>query len=204
MNPDAIREKFGNDFVADEHTFKLGIDRRFTTHFADRFISKRILETCTGAGFTTIALARVASHVTTVEINPFHQAQAEENVKRAGFIDHVTFISGDILDKETLNKLPPIHAAFLDPDWADSEPDHEYLFINSNTQPPADVLFEQMYRITRNIALILPPYIDIRELEGLPPHEREKLYLGESHELYCLYFGELIRTLGETEFRVPS
>lgn len=30
--------------------------------------------------------------------------------------------------------------------------------------------------------------------------EHLKLYLGESHELYCLYFGELINTVGETGF----
>jgi SAM-dependent methyltransferase len=203
MNTQVIRKKFGNDFIADEHTFKLGIDRRFTKHFADRFRSRRVLETCTGAGFTTISLARVATHVTTVEIDPSHQAQAKENVKRAGLIDYVTFISGDILDKNTLMKLPPIDAAFLDPDWADTEPDHEYFFIDSNTQPPADILFEKIYGITQNIALVLPPYIDIREFEGLPDNERERLYLGESHELYCLYFGEFVSTVGETEFRVP-
>ena len=202
MNSEAIREKFGDDFVADDHTYKMGIDHRFTRHLSDRFHNRRVLETCTGAGFTTISLARVASHVITVEINHSHQEQARENLRRAGLTDRVTFISGDILNEETLKKLPPIEAAFLDPDWADIEPDHEYFFLNSNTQPPADLLFERIFRITQNIALVLPPYIDIRELKGLPENEREKLFLGENHELFCLYFGELALTTGETEFRV--
>jgi tRNA1(Val) A37 N6-methylase TrmN6 len=202
MNPQAVREKFGNDFVADDHTFKLGIDQRFTKHIAHRFRSRKVLETCTGAGFTTVSLARVASHVTTVEINPSHQEQARENVKIAGFIDNVTFISGDILDDGTLKKLPPIDAAFIDPDWADTDSGHEYHFINSNTRPPADVLLDRIFRITENIALVLPPYINTREFEGLPKNECELLYLWENHELYCLYFGEFISTLGETEFRV--
>jgi len=202
MNSQAIREKFGNDFVADDHTFKLGIDQRFSKHIAHRFRNRRVLETCTGAGFTTISLARVASHVTTVEINPSHQDQARENLKRAGFIDNVNFIIGDILDEGTLKKLPPIDAAFIDPDWADTEPDHEYKFINSNTRPPADVLLDRVFRITKHVALVLPPYLDTEQFEGLPKNERERLFLGKSHELYCIYFGDLISTLGETEFRV--
>jgi len=52
--------------------------------------------------------------------------------------------------------------------------------------------------------LVLPPHLDVREISRLPVNEREKLYLGGSHELYCLYFGELSRRKGETEFRVPT
>ena len=59
MDSQTIRDKFGNDFAADDHTFKLGIDQRFTKHIAHRFRRRNVLETCTGAGFTTIALARV-------------------------------------------------------------------------------------------------------------------------------------------------
>ena len=61
-----------------------------------------------------------------------------------------------------------------------------------------------MLKITDNVAIILPPFISVEEFEGLPEHEREKLYLGESHELFCLYFGDLIKSLGETEFRVTE
>ena len=34
------------------------------------------------------------------------------------------------------------------------------------------------------------------------PNERQKLYLGENHELYCLYFGDLAESFCETELRV--
>ena len=202
MNSQAIREKFGDDYVADDHTFKLGIDQRFSEHIAHRFRNRKVLETCTGAGFTTISLARVATSVTAVEINPSRLEQARQNLKIAGFTDNVTFISGDILDEGKLKKLPPVDSSFIDPDWADTEPDHEYKFINSNTRPPADVLLDRVFRITKNVGLILPPYLDTRELEGLPKNERELLFFGGSHELYCIYFGDLISTLGETEFRV--
>jgi len=202
MDSQTIREKFGNNFVADDYTFKLGIDQRFSKHIACRFGGRKVLETCTGAGFTTISLAQVAFHVTTVEINPVHQEQAKENVKIAGLTDNVSFISGDILDERLLKNLPPVDAAFIDPDWADTEPDHEYKFINSNMRPPADVLLDRVLKITGNVALVLPPCIDTSEFEGLSKNERELLYLGESLALYCLYFGEFISTLGESEFRV--
>jgi hypothetical protein len=114
----------------------------------------------------------------------------------------VSFISGSILDQTLLHNLPLVDAAFIDPDWAVTDPDHEYRFVNSNTQPPADTLLNRIFEITENIAIVLPPFIEVQEFEYLPEHERQKLYLGESHELFCLYFGSLIQTYGQTEFRV--
>jgi hypothetical protein len=37
MNPDAIREKSGDDYIADDRTFVMGIDQRFAAHMAERF-----------------------------------------------------------------------------------------------------------------------------------------------------------------------
>ena len=203
MTPDAIRKKVGGDYVADERTFILGIDRRFTAHFAARFAGRRVVETCTGAGFTTISLARTAAHVLTVEIDADHQAQAVRNVEIAGLSDRVSFVLGSVLDQALLDQLPPFDAAFIDPDWAVTGPDHQFRFINSNTRPPADTVLQRMLERTGDIALIQPPLIDPQEFRGLCPHEQEKLYLGESHELYCLYFGNLAETTGETVYRVP-
>jgi len=69
MARNEIRKKFGGDYIANEHTFILGSDHQFASHFAKRFVGMQVLETCTGAGFTTIPLARRAKHVYTVEIN---------------------------------------------------------------------------------------------------------------------------------------
>ena len=197
-----IRKKFGGDFVANEHTFILGSDIRFTSHFADRFENLNILESCTGAGFTTIQLAKVAKHVISVEIDKTHQKQATQNIAIAELSDKVTFIHGSILDQKLLDGLPLIDAAFLDPDWAVTGPDHKYRFLDSNTQPPADVLLDKMFELTKSVALILPPFVDVKELNNLPNHELERLYIGDSHELFCLYFGKLKKTIGETEFHV--
>jgi hypothetical protein len=200
--PEAIRKKFGDDYIADERTFVMGIDQRFTAHFAERFQGRNVLETCTGAGFTTISLARTAQHVFTVEIDRSIQQQAIKNVEKAGLSTHVSFIQGSILDQSLLDTLLSVDAAFIDPDWAPKGPAHVYRFVHSHTQPPADTVLGKIFEITENVAIVLPPLLEVREFDDLPKHEREKLYLGESHELFCLYFGKLIRSYGETEFRI--
>ena len=202
MDSAAIRAKFGKDYIANERTYVMGIDQRFAAEIAERFRNRRVLETCTGGGFMTIALARVAAHVTTVEIDPDHQEQARQNLSIARLQDRVTFVLGDIMNEQTWNRLPRVDTAFLDPDWAVTGPDHVHHFVRSSTRPPADALLERVFRATQNVALALPPSLDITELNALPRHERQVLYMDGSPELYCLYFGELAVTLGETEFRV--
>ena len=204
INPSAIREKFGDDYIADERTFIMGIDQRLTRHFAERFIGHNILETCTGAGFTTISLARTAKHVITVEIDESIQKKAISNIKKAGLSAKVSFLLGSILETEIIKRIPKVDAVFIDPDWAVTGPDHIYRFQQSNTQPPADLVLRNMLKLTDNVAIVLPPFIPVEEFEGLPKHELEKIYLGESHELYCLYFGDLIRSSGKSEFRVTE
>lgn len=201
VDPRDIRAKFGDDYVATDDTFRLGIDTRFTRHFAARFVGRVVLETCTGAGFTTIALAGSAAHVLTVEIEPAHLLQARSNVERAGLLNKVTFVTGDVLAEGFLEGCPPFDSAFLDPDWAVSGPGHVYRFRNSNMRPPADSLLRSVLARTHDVAIVLPPLLDTRELADLPPHEREMLVLGDAHELYCLYFGKLARTHGPTEWR---
>lgn len=202
LNPNAIREKFGDYYIADERTFIMGIDQRLTKHFAERFTGLNTLETCTGAGFTTISLARTAKHVITVEIDESIQKKAISNIKKAGLSAKVSFLRGSILETKTIKKIPKVDAVFIDPDWAVTGPDHIYRFQQSNTQPPADLVLRSMLKITDNVAIVLPPLISVEEFEGLPKHELEKIYLGESHELFCLYFGDLVRLLGQTEFCV--
>lgn len=196
-----IRAKFGDDYVATERTYRLGIDVRLTTSIAGRFSGLRVLETCTGAGFTTIALAKVAAHVTSIEIDPEHQSQARRNINHAGLADKVTFVVGDALSPALMRLVSMADSAFLDPDWAVTGPRHRYLFRQSNMRPPADVLLNSVLTRTPNVALILPTEVGLRELENLPPHERQSLYLDGQHVLYCLYFGALAQKCEPSELR---
>ena len=197
-----IFNKFGEYYFADDMTFLMGIDIRFADHLAFRMKDRIVLETCTGGGFTTIALANYANHVYTVEIDSLRIKDAERNAEIAGVENKITFINNDILSKEIDKAIPDIDAAFLDPDWAVSGPDHEYRFRNSNTRPPSDILLNLIFLKTKNVTLIQPPFVDPEEFKHLPPHECEKLYLNGQHELFCLHFGDLANIIGDSEHRV--
>jgi 16S rRNA G966 N2-methylase RsmD len=202
MEREITRAKFGADYSADDVTFRMGIDIRFADHIADRFTGRVVLETCTGGGFTTIALARKAAHVFSVEIDPERQMLAKRNAGVAGIGEKITFIRADIFDVEIESLPRRIDAALVDPDWADTEDNHVYRFLDSTTRPPSDWLLDYLADYTENITLVQPPSIDENEFNHLLPHELEKLYLFGNLELYCLHFGELLRNVGKTEFRV--
>ncbi len=202
MDRNKIYNKFGDDYKANDLTFLMGIDIRFTNHLASRFKNKIVLETCSGGGFTTISLAKYAKHVYTVEIDSSRFLDAKQNAKIAQVEDKITFINSDIFDISFSQLNDKIDAALLDPDWAVSRKDHQYRFLDSNTCPPSDRLLSFIFQYTPNISLIQPPYIQESEFRGLPNHECEKLFLHGKHELYCLHFGEQALTVGNTEFYI--
>jgi 16S rRNA G966 N2-methylase RsmD len=201
MDKGSIVAKFGADYVVNERTYRMGIDLRLANHIAERFKGTFVLETCTGGGFMTIALARSAAHVFSVEIDAERQLEAKRNAAIAGVGKNITFVRADIFDVEIESLSKKIDAALVDPDWADTDGGHEYRFVDSTTQPPSDWILDHLADYTENITLIQPPFVDEREFSHLLPHELEKLYLSGNHELSCLHFGKLQRKIGKTEFR---
>jgi len=192
MEKQLIIEKFGTAYIANELTYKMGIDIRLSDHLALRFNNLIVLETCSGGGFSSILLAKYAKHVYSFDIDKSRIDEAKENSVRAGVDSKITFIHDDIYNgikqSEVMDK---IEASFIDPDWADSGMNHVYKFIHSNTKPPSDHLLNMILEINPNATLIQPPYIPLNEFSHLPNHELECLYLDNSLELYCLHFGSL-------------
>lgn len=202
MDKEKIIRKFGNDYHADDYSFIMGIDVRFADHLAQRFTDLTVLETCSGAGFTTISLARYARHVYSIDIDGFRLETAKKNAQIAGLANKITFINRDVTETKTLESVPDVDSAFIDPDWAVSGVNHVFRFLNSNTNPPSDKLLELINKKTPNITLVQPPGIDKKEFENLLPHECEYLYLNNKHELYCLHFGRLRKFVGESKFDI--
>jgi 16S rRNA G966 N2-methylase RsmD len=202
MDRESIRLKFGSDYIANDLTYRMGLDVRFANHIAERFKGRVVLETCTGGGFTTIALARTAAHVFSVEIDPQRQMEAKRNAAIAGVGGNITFIRSDIFDLNIDSLDRKVNAAFIDPDWADAGSNHVHGFIDSTTRPPSDWILDYLADYTENLVLVQPPFIDEHEFDHLLPHELEKLYMAGNHELYCLHFGDLLRTTGHTEFHI--
>lgn len=202
MDKEKIIEKFGKNYYADDYSYIMGIDIRFADHLAQRFTNRIVMETCSGAGFSTILLAKYAKHVYSVEIDSSRLETAKKNSQIAGFEKKITFINGDVTTKKILDLIPKIDAAFIDPDWAVTGDNHIYRFLNSNTEPPSDKLLNLINKRTSNIILVQPPYIDKEEFTKLPSHECEHLYLNGRHELFCLHFGELALLKGDSRFDI--
>ena len=203
MDKQTIIDKFGSAFIANEHTYKMGIDIRFTDHLALRFKNLTVLETCSGGGFSSISLARYAKHVYSFDIDQSRIRDARANAVIAGVDSKITFLHDDIYNgiKQT-ELMGRIEASFIDPDWADTGSHHIYKFINSNTRPPSDHLLTMILKLNSNVTLIQPPFIPVGEFSHLPNHELECLYMNNSLELYCLHFGILAATHGMSEYRV--
>jgi len=206
MDKEKIIKKFGKEYQVDDETFVMGIHHLLGDHIAQRFKGYEIvLDSCCGAGFMSISLAKHVNQVIAVEVNPKNLTQAQYNARIANVSDRIKFILGDILDKSILNEISSIDAAFLDPDWTMvGEVKTAHTSKLYNMQPSADKLFIEINKLTQNIALRLPREIDLSELKGLPTHEFEKIYLDDEFKFYCVYFGELLRKAGDTEFKTFS
>ncbi len=202
MDERLILRKFGNRYIADETTYKMGIDMRLARHLAARFKGRTVLETCTGGGFSAIPISKYAERIYTFETDGARLEAARKNAVLSRADRKITFIHHDVTAYDLASLPETIDAAFIDPDWADGGPEHAYRFIGSATRPPSDTLLERVLAVTPNVTLVQPPLIDPAEFAGLPPHELERLYLGGSFELFCLHFGELANAVGETEYRV--
>jgi len=76
--------------------------------YADIHEGSVVLEAGTGSGSMTIALASAVGEkgrVITMDNVPKHLEGAKRNVKRAGYLDRVEFLKGDIRDKSTFAEL---------------------------------------------------------------------------------------------------
>lgn len=178
-------KKIGKNFHFSDDTLLYGITPRLGQHLAERFKAMCILETCTGAGFLTIELAKIAKKVITVDISQEALNQAKHNTKVENVESKITFLQGDILSQNILDQIPAVDGAILDPVW-----NHQNLNL-AHMSPPAHLLYETIKIRTENIALILPPNTEEKSLEQFPEHEQELLYLDGMPALMCLYFGHL-------------
>jgi predicted RNA methylase len=75
---------------------------------------KHVLEVGTGTGSDTAALARVCSHVTTIEVDPVRAELAQRNLQIRG-IDNVTCLSGDVDQTAGQLDLSKFDGFFADP-----------------------------------------------------------------------------------------
>ena len=203
MDKEQILEKYGKDsYQVDEDTFRMGIHQKLSDRIAKRFQKYHtVLDTCAGAGFMTIAIAKEVEKVIAVDIDETHLNQAKANAELDAVDSKITFIKGNVL--EELNKLDNIDAAFLDPDWA-RPGDDKAIHVRelADMEPSGQILFDEVSKKTKNICLRLPKEFDLSKLKHLPTHECEAFYQSDKLKFYCVYFGDLIMKEGSTEFKI--
>ncbi len=206
MNKDEVLEKYGNpEYQVDSDTYVMGVHHLLSKHIAERFRgSKKVLDACVGAGFMSIAIAKVVDRVIAFDIDESHLDQAQANAGIADVREKIEFIHKDILEALSLDEIKNIDAAFLDPDWSVREGTknvHIYTEF-SDLQPNGSILLEEVNKLTKNICLRLPKEFDISKLDTLPAHETQAVYQGDKLKFYCVYFGDLRANEGITELRV--
>ncbi len=206
MQKSDILKKFGAHYVVNNDTFVMGTHHVFANHIAIRFKGyNAVLDTCCGAGFMAIALAKVVNKVITFDINKDHLSQAQINAKIAGVFPKIEFIHANVSDIENMKKIIPIDGAFLDPDWAIlGKEKSEHTSRLSEMQPPADSLIKLISAFTQNIALRLPKEIHNEELLPYSPYEAESFIMDRKLKFFTVYFGELRRDAHGSTFEISS
>ncbi|MBP9697917.1 MAG: methyltransferase [Candidatus Moranbacteria bacterium] len=201
-----VIKKFGKLYRTTPETLKMGIHYALGKEAAKRFAGKqKIADVCTGAGFMAVCLAEVVKEITVVDIDQSHLQLAKENSKIAGYDNKFRFIEGDIMDDKILNQLVGVEAIYSDPEWV--LPGHwkgDHVSSIFEMSPPIDKLFNQLEKITKNIAIRLPKETEIKQLESFPAHEVEMAYLDGKPKAYTVYFGDLIRKEGITKLEVET
>lgn len=194
MEESLIQEKFGGNFETNEQTFVMGIHKDFANKIAKRFSGcRKVLDSCAGAGFMSIVLAKYVQEVIAVDIDLSHLEMAKQNAKIAGVENKIKFIHGDILDKKVIDQIESIDGAFLDPDWSVGPDKRIHVTTLKSMVPHGDVLLEAIFNKTKNIALRLPKEFNMSELVNLPKHEIEQEMIGNKLKFYTVYFGDLIK-----------
>lgn len=175
-------EQLGKQYKASRNGLLYAISPRLGKKIAERFIGLDVLECCSGAGFLTIELSKVARQVFAVDIDETMLSYARYNAKVANVGSNIKFILGDILNENIFKEIPKFNAAIIDPVWNDQ--------IISNMSPPADKIFKVVSSYTANITLILPPNLNKTVLQQFPEHEKKVLYLDNQPALTCLFFNK--------------
>ncbi|HEY1379671.1 MAG TPA: hypothetical protein VGF55_22905 [Gemmataceae bacterium] len=136
---------------------------------------------CCGVGGDAIALAGVA-RVAAIDADPLRLAMAGENLAAYGVRDRVTLLAGDLLDVP----LPPVPAAFFDPDRRSGGRRHVAI---RDYQPPLDAVRARL-PADFPLGVKVAPAVAWAELAGYDA-EVEFVSVGGELKECVLWFGPL-------------
>ncbi len=149
-----------------------------------KFQPDTIIDLGAGVGFQSNAFAKLVKNVIAVEIDA-------QKISRAGLDKNVIAITGDALDPKVIEQVTKACVGkvilFLDPERPASSERRTLAEI----KPDIQKILTTYGKITKEIAIEMPPYLSNEELDKLPKHEREYLSIDCVLNRLTLYFGEL-------------
>lgn len=149
-----------------------------------KFQPDTVIELGAGAGFQSNAFAKLVKNVIAVEID-------KEKISRAVLDKNVTAIAGDALDPKVVEQITKLCKGktilFLDP----QRPATSERRTLAEIKPDIQKILSTFGKITKEIAIEVPPHLSNEELDRLPRHEREYLSIDNVLNRLTLYFGEL-------------
>lgn len=162
--------------------------KRVADYRAKRLSCTRIADLCCGIGSQSIAFSKTCKEVLAVEIDKRKIEYARMNDKEK----KVKFIQGDVLSENTkkeVNEFKP-DIIFCDPERLKSES----VRILGSIKPSLIKIFEFYSKVTKNIAIEIPPQMNLKQLEELKKFgEFEAEYLSFNNKLnrMTVYFNDL-------------
>lgn len=174
-------EKTAKDLFMLEEDLRFGTNEVVAAYRAKRLACDTLVEIGCGIGVQTIAFAKTCKKVIAVDIVPRKVAFAKANAAKRK-ITNIEFIANDGL--EVLRTLKKADIIFCDPGRPASEDIRD---INTSFSPHLPTLIKAAEKITKNIAIELPPQI----VGSFQKWEME--YASVNHELNRLtaYLGNL-------------
>jgi hypothetical protein len=181
------RLKIKKDLVGTPNDVRFGTPELVANYRAKRLAKLKpdtIIELGAGAGFQSNAFAKTAKKVIAVEIDA-------ARISRAELDKNVTIVTGDALDSAVIEKVQALCEGkvvlFLDPERPASS-DRRTL---AEIKPDIQKILSVYGKITKEIAIEMPPHLSNDELDRLQKHEREYLSINGVLNRLTLYFGEL-------------
>ncbi len=161
---------------------------------------KTVVELCCGIGVTLEQLARNFQRAIGVDLDPQILAWCKHNLTKAGVIDNVTLIQGDIGDSELLETIQADVAVYDIPFWdigisKDVHSSHE----NPNLKATVEAIRKF---ITSDIVICVPAhYTYDMAVDDLGKCEYQEIYRPD-HKRSYIYLGSLIQQPGITKLEL--
>lgn len=163
---------------------------------------KTLAELCCGIGITTERMARVFKKITAIELNNETIACCRENIRKAGLLDKVTLLQGDVADSSTLKGVSADIVIYDIPYWVSKTLEDGTDILTKNPKL-VDVVNSIKRTITDDIVIFAPPSLthqDAKDLLG--EHEYERITINGRYDRNYIYLGGLIRRLGITNMKL--